>query len=36
MDMKFGIGEKVKIRGKDIVGEIIQMKYKEMYYPEQL
>lgn len=26
--MKFGIGEKVKIRGKDIVGEVVQSEYR--------
>lgn len=31
MDMKFSIGEKVKIRGKDIVGEVVQMEYRYFY-----
>lgn len=31
MDMKFSVGEKVKIRGKDIVGEVVQMEYKYFY-----
>jgi hypothetical protein len=32
--MKFSVGEKVTVRGKDIVGEVVQMEYKEMHYPE--
>jgi hypothetical protein len=31
MDMKFSIGEKVRIRGKDIVGEVVQMEYRYFY-----
>jgi hypothetical protein len=31
MDMKFSIGERVKIRGKDIIGEVVQMEYKYFY-----
>jgi hypothetical protein len=31
MDMKFSIGERVKIRGKDIVGEVVQMEYRHFY-----
>jgi hypothetical protein len=29
--MKFSIGERVKIRDRDIVGEIVQMEYKYFY-----
>jgi hypothetical protein len=31
MDMKFSIGERVKIRDRDIVGEVVQMEYKYFY-----
>jgi hypothetical protein len=31
MDMKFSIGERVKICGKDIIGEVVQMEYKYFY-----
>lgn len=34
MDMKFSVGERVKIRGRDMIGEVVQMEYKEMHYPE--
>jgi hypothetical protein len=30
--MKFSIGERVKIRGKDIVGEVVQTEYKHTIY----
>jgi hypothetical protein len=33
MDMKFSIGERVRIRGKDIIGEVVQMEYKHIYRP---
>ena len=32
MDMKFSVGEKVTVRGRDMIGEIVQMEYKEMHY----
>jgi superfamily II helicase len=31
MNMKFSIGEKVKVRGKDMVGEVVQSEYKHSY-----
>ena len=34
MDMKFSIGERVKVRGKDIVGEVVQMEYKYVHYQD--
>lgn len=34
MFMKFNVGEGVKIRGKDIVGEVVQTEYKEVHYPD--
>ena len=32
MDMKFSVGEKVTVRGRDMIGEVVQMEYKEMHY----
>ena len=32
MNMKFNVGEKVTVRGRDMIGEIVQMEYKEMHY----
>ena len=32
MNMKFSIGERVKIRGKNIVGVIVQSEYKHTIY----
>jgi hypothetical protein len=31
MNMKFSVGEKVKVRGKDIIGEVVQMEYRHFY-----
>ncbi|AJA41410.1 hypothetical protein AXJ14_gp091 [Geobacillus virus E3] len=32
MDMKFSIGERVKIRGKDIIGEVVETEYRYYHY----
>ena len=29
--MKFSVGERVKIRGRDMIGEVVQMEYKHIY-----
>lgn len=31
MDMKFSIGDRVKIRDRDIVGDVVQMEYRYLY-----
>ena len=32
MELKFSIGERVKVIGKDIIGEVVQKEYKYMGY----